>query len=104
MFFLNWIAPHSLDLTDIDPDIEGYCIDIENSTSSSTIHSECNIIATEFTYPHPAGGWCDTFVFVVTPVNVVGNGTQIAVPHYHRPGTKFDKIITLIIIMLLLSL
>ena len=73
---LTWTPPFTLDITNIDPDIEGYCVDVVSTTSSATLHSQCEIIVTEFTYPFPPRSWCDEFSFVVTPVNVVGNGTS----------------------------
>ena len=70
---LTWRAPFTLDISRIDPDIEGYCVDVISSTSSKTLHSECGITETEFTYPEPPG--CDGYTFTVIPVNIVGNGT-----------------------------
>lgn len=84
-FFLNWIASESLDIAGVEPDIEGYCVDVENS-SDLMLHSECDINVTEFVFSQPPRSWCDTIVFIVTPVNIVGNGTKIAVPYYHNPG------------------
>ena len=72
---LNWTAPFTLDITTVDPDIT-YCVDVVSSTSSATLHSECGITETEFTYPLPPRSWCDQYNFTVTPVNVVGNGTR----------------------------
>ena len=72
---LNWTAPFSLDITDVKPDIE-YCVDVSDSTSSLTLSSLCGITVTEFSYPLPPDRGCHDYVFTVTPVNVVGNGTQ----------------------------
>ena len=72
--FLSWTPPFTLDITDVDPDIAGYCVDVVSSTSSATLHSECGITVTEFTYPLPLRSWCDAYTFIVTPVNIVGNG------------------------------
>ena len=47
-----------------------------NSTSSVTVHSECNIIETTFTYPIPEDADCHVYNFTVIPVNIVGNGTE----------------------------
>ncbi len=69
---LTWTPPFSLDILGVDPDITGYCVDVVSSTSSATLHSECNITRAEFTnllLP------TDSIQFTVTPVNVVGNGT-----------------------------
>ncbi len=72
---LNWTAPHTLDISGVDPDIT-YCVDVVSSTSSATCHSECGIIVTEFTYFLPPRSFCDEYTFVITPVNIVGNGTS----------------------------
>ncbi len=74
--FLTWTPPFSLDIPRVDPDITGYCVDVVSSTSSAPLHSECNITVTEFTYPLPHRSWCDEFTFIITPVNIVGNGTS----------------------------
>lgn len=73
---LTWTPPFTLDITGVDPDIEGYCIDITSSTSSFTLYSDCgiNISMTEFLIPRDCG--CHNYSFAVTPVNVVGNGTS----------------------------
>ena len=71
--FLNWTAPFTLDIPDTDPIT--YCVDIVNSTSSATLHSECGINVTEYTYLPPDSG-CRDHVITVTPVNVVGRGQQ----------------------------
>ncbi len=73
---LRWTAPFAPDRSDIT-----YCVDVVSSTSSATLHSECGIIETEFTYPLPPRSWCDVYTFTVTPVNVVGNGTRESVDY-----------------------
>ena len=54
-------------------------MDVVNSTSSSTLHSECGITDTEYEYPMPLDSVCHVHVFTVTPVNAVGNGTYATV-------------------------
>ena len=71
---LTWEPPFSLDITNVDPDITGYCVDAINSTSSVTLHSECGINTTMFTYPKPSDTDCVVYSFSVTPHNVVGAG------------------------------
>lgn len=74
---LTWIPPFSLDIPGVHPDIT-YCIDVINSTSSQLILSQCEIGVSQYNYPRPLSlenKACDVFIFIVTPVNVVGNGT-----------------------------
>ena len=74
---LTWTAPFTLDITGVDPDIT-YCVGVVNSTSSSTLHSECGITETEYEYPIPPDSACHDHMVTahVTPINVVGNGTS----------------------------
>ena len=71
---LTWTAPFTLDISNVDPDIT-YCVDVVNSTSLSTVLSECGITVTEFSFSIPLGRVCDNYTFTVTPVNRAGNGT-----------------------------
>ena len=75
---LTWTAPFTLDITATDPDIT-YCVEVVSSTSSATLHSECGITATQFTY-HTT--WCDEYNFTITPVNLLGNGTQESTEYF----------------------
>ena len=70
ILLLNWTAPFTLDISTTAVDIT-YCVDVVNS-SAILLHSECGITETEYTFPR---SWCEEYTFVVTPVNVVGNGT-----------------------------
>ena len=72
---LTWEPPFSLDIDGVDPDIT-YCVDVINSTSSVTLHSECGITETEFSYPLPEDAVCHSYVLTITPVNVVGRGVS----------------------------
>ncbi len=77
---LTWTPPFSLNITDVDPDITGYCVGVVNSTSSLVIHSQCGITDTQYNYTvSPRSTPCDTYTFTVTPVNIVGNGTSASV-------------------------
>ena len=76
---LRWKPPFSLDITVVDPDIEGYCVDVISTTSSSTLHSQCGINRTEFNYSLPVGTVCEDHTYSVTAVNVVGNGTRATI-------------------------
>ena len=73
---LTWTAPFTLDLTNVDPDIT-YCVDVVNSTSSSTVLSECEITVTGFNFSIPIDRVRDDYTFTVTPVNLAGNGTAV---------------------------
>jgi hypothetical protein len=90
---LTWIPPFTLDITDVEPDISGYCIDVINSTTSSTLYSLCGINETIFSYPTPADSWC--IVYTVYPASVVGNGTKATTTKYL---TSEDKTIFLMLI------
>ena len=76
---LTWEPPFTLDITGEDPDITGYCVDVVNSISSVTLHSQCDITMTEFSYPLPQDAVCHRFVLTITPVNVVGRGVSSSV-------------------------
>ena len=72
---LTWEPPFSLDITNVDPDITGYCVGVINSTSSVTLHSECGINTTMFTYPLSDGSiHCTVVLFNIVPHNIVGPG------------------------------
>ena len=81
---LSWTPPFSLDITSVNPDISGYCVDVDavNFTSSSRVHSECfSDNTTTFEYPKPPADGCYIYNFTVTAMNLVGNGTQDTVSH-----------------------
>ena len=70
-FFVTWPEPHTLlEYTDTI----GYCVDVINSTSSVTLHSECVITETEFYYPIPLDVQCTGFIFNVSAINGAGIG------------------------------
>ena len=56
-------------------------MDVINSTSSITVHLECDIAMTEFSYPVPQDAVCHSYVFTVSPVNVVGRGDSSSVSY-----------------------
>ena len=70
---VNWTAPPtpetSVGIT--------YCVDVVSTTSSATLHSECQIDETGFAYHLPYRSWCHILNFIVTPVNPAGNGTKM---------------------------
>ena len=73
---LSWVAPFSLDLTNIDPDIV-YCVDVYNITCGGRdlVSSDCHVTDTNYT------AFSDGYLYeyIVTPrsnVEGAGNGTQ----------------------------
>ena len=78
---LTWEPPFTLDITGVDPDITCYCVDVVDSTYSVTLHSQCNITMTEFSYPLPQDAVCHSYVLTVSPVNVVGRGVSSSVSY-----------------------
>ena len=84
---LTWTPPFSLDITDIDPDIEGYCVDVIDTSSSLVVHSECGITETQFSYPIPPNiSHSLYYVFKVIAVNAIGNGTQSVIVYSESEG------------------
>ena len=71
---LTWMAPFSLDLTGVDPDITDYCVRVFNATSSEQLHSTCQISMTEFTYQLPSDTDCHVYDFTVFGRNGLGRG------------------------------
>ena len=49
---------------------------VVNSTSSSTLNSECGITETEYEYPIPPDSACHGHMVTVIPVNLAGNGAS----------------------------
>ena len=88
---LSWMPPFTLDIEDIHPDIDGYCVDIVDSVSMTTLYSECGLNMTEFSYPIPPENGCRLYINTITPVNTVGNGTRSAV--FYR-GTTGGELYT----------
>ena len=86
---VSWTAPFTLDITDVDPDIEGYCVNVVNSTTSATLQSECDITETEFSYVLPPRSVCTTFIFTIIPRNLAGNGTSASTMHREVMNGKF---------------
>ena len=68
-------------------------MDVINSTSSVTLHSQCDIIMTEFSYPLPQDAVCHSYVLTITPVNVVGRGVSSSVSYIGTEAgeTLFDE-------------
>ena len=71
---LTWEPPFTLDITNVDPDITGYCVEVVNFTSSLTLLSQCGITETAFTYPIPPDVNCHKYEFTIRPLNIAGMG------------------------------
>ena len=71
--FVNWTAPFTLDISNVEDDISGYCIDVVNITS---LFSQCGINATEINLSLSLDDVCHMYRITVTPVNVVGQGER----------------------------
>lgn len=68
---LNWIAPFTLDISNDENDIDGYCIEVMISTSSRSL---CGITVMEYSFPLPMDSVCHVYRVVVAAVNGVGRG------------------------------
>ena len=86
---INWTAPFTLDINDVNPDISGYCVDVVNLTSSATLFSGCGITDTEFDYPEPPDSDCHAYSFTVSAMNVVGRGEANTVVYRGRETRRF---------------
>ncbi len=89
---LTWTPPFSLDIPNVDPDIT-YCVGVVNSTSSLVINSQCGITDTQYNYTVSLDDiMCDAYyIFTVTPVNIVGNGTSASVTGGELGNCEFIK-------------
>ncbi len=81
MIVLNWTAPFSLDVVDVEPDIT-YCVEVVNFTSSEILDIDCGLAMPGFSYPIPEGSECFIPILTVSPVNPVGNGTMSTTPFF----------------------
>ena len=77
---LTWDPPYSLNIDNVDPDIEGYYVNIyvSNYTSSQELLLSEFITSTNFTFELPEGrnSGCDRFYFAIFGVNIVGEGAM----------------------------
>ena len=90
---LTWKAPFTLDITGVDPDIT-YCVGVVNSTSSSSLHSQCGITETGYEYPIPPDSACHDHMVTVTPVNPAGNGTSSTLTYSQTTECKCNTMPT----------
>ena len=78
---LTWGAPETLDLTDIDPDIQFYqvCYNLSDDLTCINVSSSER---REFRFPNV----CVPLVFTVTAFNVVGEGEASSIAHNGSTG------------------
>ena len=83
---ITWVAPFTLDLTGVDPDIV-YCVEVYNITCGrSLLISECDVMET-MVYTNDAFLSGYIYEYTVTPMsNVEGaaNGTSLTVTGTHE--------------------
>ena len=58
---INWTTP-VLSTTD---NVTSYCVDVVNARSSLTLHTECGISKTMFSFPIPSDIACNIYFFTV---------------------------------------
>ena len=61
-------------------------MDVIDSTSSVTLHSDCEITETEFYYPIPSDASCTEYVFNVRARNAAGIGVPSTTAYRAVPG------------------
>ena len=72
---LSWTPPFTLDITNVDPDLY-YTIEITSTADAenpSTI--SCNDCSSEYKFTVNNSSPCDSYTFIVVPVNGARNGT-----------------------------
>ena len=89
---LTWTAPSTQKEIDVDPVINGYCVDV--ATSSSTLTSQCGITETMFSFPIDPDIGSDNYTFTVTPLSPGGNGTSaVEVIYVDCKCTEFCRLV-----------
>ena len=83
---VTWEPPN---IISVDPDIEGYYVNIAKLCSSSSLQTLGTefVTETEYSYPTPPDGACCIYMFAITPVNEAGNGKQ-STKSYIRTETR----------------
>ena len=64
-------------------------MEVDSSSLFSTLHSECGIKETIFTYPLPPRSWCQRLSFIVTPQNLATIGGSSVAKSF--TGTQIRK-------------
>ena len=86
---LTWDAPFTLDITDVNPDVN-YTVQIYLvNSSSTTLISEYSIVSTEFNTPIPDLEVCDRIFIVVIPVNEAGNGMKTEMSYFPPHNSEY---------------
>ena len=68
---LAWTAPS---VNGIEPDVDGYCIDIVSATAFFSRTFGCELRGLQFHYPVPADSICNAYTFIVSANNMMGRG------------------------------
>lgn len=88
---LNWLPPFTLNIDGIERDIEGYRVEVFNSSSYSLIHSVF-VMTNETEYPTPPDGACHIYMFTVTPENINGGGAKNTVSYFGAETRTLSKL------------
>ena len=80
---LNWTAPFTLDITGVEPDIEGYTVVVRKTSLNSTISMDNFTTAeTDFLYMLPSNdSACLSYQFTVYARNLAGDGNRSTVTY-----------------------
>ena len=89
--FLVWTRPFTLDITEVEPDICGYCVEI-SAEFEDEIPSSCEIMMPHFNFTLPYKSVCYTYNFTVYALNVVGNGTRRNKLHYKNETSMLNEV------------
>ena len=72
---LSWTPPFTLDIAGVDPDLY-YIIEITSSVDAENpLTVSCNDCSSEYKFTVNNSSPCESFTFIVVPVNGAGNGT-----------------------------
>ena len=72
---LSWTPPFTLDITNVDPDLY-YIIEITSTANTENpLTISCDDCSSEYKFTVNNSSPCDSFTFIVVPVNGAGNGT-----------------------------
>ena len=72
---LSWTPPFTLDITNVERDLY-YIIEITSTADAETPSTiSCNNCSSEYKFTVSNSSPCESFTFIVIPVNGAGNGT-----------------------------
>ena len=84
---LSWDVPS---ISNDDNVAITYCVDVEIDRDY-TIHTDCALTQTEYTFVLPDRSWCFNYYFTVTPYTADTNGTRKEVPFLTNISRKYSK-------------